>query len=171
MERIRKFKTGIAGLDEITHGGLPLSRTTLISGDPGCGKTLFMASILAHAATARDEPAVLFTFEERRRDIIDNAASVGLDLQALIDAEKFEIVHVSAPREGMTEVGTYTLDGLKLRITAALNAIGAKYLALDTVETLFSVFRDEKVIRGELVRLLNGLSDDGVTTLMSAERR
>ena len=170
MERIKKFKTGISGLDEITHGGLPLARTTLIAGDPGCGKTLFMASILAHAAAERDEPAVLFTFEERRRDIIDNAASIGLDLQALIDAEKFEIVHVSAPREGMTEVGTYTLDGLKLRITAAMNAIGAKYLALDTVETLFSVFSDEKAIRGELVRLLNGLSDDGVTTLMSAER-
>ncbi|MFQ6550533.1 circadian clock protein KaiC [Aestuariibius sp. 2305UL40-4] len=167
---IERFKTGIEGFDQLTGGGLPKDRTTLVTGGSGCGKTLFMLSILARGLLSRGEPAVFLSFEERPRDLIDNAASIGLDLQDFIDRDLLHIDHIVPPREGMTAVGEYTLDGLKLRIEMALKSIGAAYLALDTIETLFLMFEDERAIRGELVRLLNYLSDTGVTTIMSGEK-
>lgn len=167
---IEKFLTGIDGFDQLTNGGLPKARTTLISGDPGCGKTLFMMSVLVHGAIATGQPAAFISFEERPRDLIDNAASIGLDLQDLIDRKLLVLDHIVPPRESTTEVGDYSLDGLRVRIDMALKRVNGCYVALDTIETLFAIFEDERLIRGELVRLLNNLSNAGVTTLLSGEK-
>ncbi|UWR21270.1 circadian clock protein KaiC [Sulfitobacter sp. S190] len=170
MNKIEQFTTGISGFDQLSGGGLPRGRTTVITGGAGCGKTLFMLSILANAALTAGSPAVFMSFEERPEAIIKNAASIGLDLQALIDKGLFRIDYVAQTRDATTEVGNYTLDGLRMRIKLALKATNARLLALDTVETLFAMFEDERAIRGELVHLFNTLSDEGVTTLMSAEQ-
>ncbi len=167
---IRQFRTGITGFDQLTNGGLPVGRTTLVTGDPGSGKTNFLLSILAVGVIPQGEPAVFLSFEERPDDIILNARSIGVDLAQLIEAGALRIDHIAARREGMTEVGAYTLDGLRMRIRAVLNSVGARYLALDTAEALFTIFDSARAVRAELVRMLNDLADEGITTIMSAER-
>ncbi len=165
-----KFATGIPGLDEITEGGLPRKRSTLIVGNAGCGKTLLMLSALVGGPLAEGGSAVFVSFEVPPEHIIDDAQSVGLELQPHLDAGRLRIEYIARPAEETAEVGEYSLEGLRLRIELALKATGAKYIAIDTIEMLFGMFSNDSVVRMELVRLLDWFRKQGTTVLMSAER-
>ncbi|MFL5286015.1 MAG: circadian clock protein KaiC [Rhodopila sp.] len=165
-----KSPTGIAGFDDITLGGLPTGRPTLVCGAAGCGKTLFGTTFLVNGATQFDEPGVFISFEERATDLVENVASLGFDLDALIAAGKLAIDHVRVERSEIEENGEYDLEGLFIRIGFAVDQIGAKRVVLDTVETLFAGFTDHSVLRAELRRLFGWLKDRGLTTVITGER-
>jgi circadian clock protein KaiC len=165
-----KSPTGIQGLDEITHGGLPAGRPTLVCGGPGCGKTLFAAEFLVRGATEFGEPGVLMAFEENADDIAANIASLGFDLNQLVAEKKIHVDHVRVERHEIEETGDYDLEGLFVRLGYAIDRIGARRVVLDTIETLFSSFSNEAVLRAELRRLFRWLKDKGVTAVITGER-
>ncbi len=167
---LEKAPTGIRGLDEITGGGLPRGRPTLVAGGAGCGKTLLAVEFLVRGATQFDEPGVLMTFEETAHDLAENVASLGFDLPALIAGKKLRIDHVRVERSEIEETGEYDLEGLFVRLGHAIDAIGATRVVLDTVESLFSGFGNEAILRAELRRLFHWLKDRGVTALVTGER-
>jgi circadian clock protein KaiC len=167
---LRKVPTGITGFDDITLGGLPAGRPSLICGAAGCGKTLFGMTFLVHGATACDEPGVFMSFEERPADLVDNVASLGYDLQGLIDRQQITIDHVQLNRNEIEESGDFDLEGLFVRLGYAIDSIGAKRVVLDTLEVLFASFTDAAVVRAELRRLFYWLKERGVTTLVTGER-
>ncbi len=167
---LEKAPTGIRGLDEITEGGLPRGRTTLVAGGAGCGKTLMAVEFLVRGATLYDEPGVLMTFEETARDLAENVASLGFDLPSLIAAGKLRIDHVRVERAEIEETGEYDLEGLFVRLGHAIDSIGARRVVLDTVESLFSGFGNEAILRAELRRLFHWLKDRGVTAVVTGER-
>jgi circadian clock protein KaiC len=165
-----KTPTGISGLDEVTGGGLPRGRPTLVCGPAGCGKTLLAVEFLVRGITQYNEPGVLVTFEESAADLIANVASLGFDL-ALFEAEgQLVIDHVNVVAGEMEETGDWDLDGLFLRLGAALDATGAKRVVIDTIETLFGAFSDTVNLRSELRRLFKWLKARGVTAIITAER-
>ena len=168
--QIAKAPTGIAGLDELTLGGLPARRSTLLCGAAGCGKTLFAMTFLVNGATRLGEHGVFMSFEERPDDLAENVASLGFDLDGLIATNKFVIDHVHVERSEIEESGEYDLEGLFVRLGHAIDRVGAKRVALDTIEALFSGFTDVAVLRSELRRLFAWLKDKGVTALITAER-
>ena len=135
-----KVLTGIQGLDEITFGGLPKGRPTLICGGPGCGKTLLAMEFLCRGALQYNEPGVFMAFEEKEQDLVENFASLGFDLKALIKHKKLAIDYVYIERSEIEETGEYDLEGLFVRLAAAIDSIGAKRVVLDTIEALFSGF-------------------------------
>jgi circadian clock protein KaiC len=165
-----KAPTGILGFDEITLGGLPAGRSSLVCGGAGCGKTLFAATFLAHGATRLNEPGVFVSFEEREQDLVANVASLGYDLNGLVDAGKLVIDYVRVERSEIAEAGEYDLEGLFLRIGCAVDSIGARRVVLDTIETLFSGFTDPALIRAELRRLFGWMKDRGLTAIITGER-
>ncbi|MEX2480375.1 MAG: circadian clock protein KaiC [Gammaproteobacteria bacterium] len=167
--QLPKAHCGIAGLDEITGGGFPAGRPTLLCGGPGCGKTLLALQFLVHGATACDEPGVFMAFEETARDLTRNVASLGIDLDALSTQGKLKVDHIHVDRHEMTETGDYDLEGLFIRLGHAIDSIGAKRVALDTIETLFAGFSNEAILRAELRRLFLWLKERGVTTLITGE--
>lgn len=167
---IAKSPTGISGFDDLTLGGLPAGRPTLVCGTAGCGKTLFAATFLVHGARELNEPGVFVSFEERPADIISNVASLGFDLDALIDAEKVIIEHITVDPSEVAEIGDYDLEGLFLRLELAIDSIGAKRVVLDTIESLFSAFTNQAVLRAEIRRLFDWLKDRGLTTVITGER-
>lgn len=167
---IEKFETGIVGFDEITDGGLPINRTTLVAGGAGCGKTLFLLTAMANGVLAKGNPAVFFSLEELPNDAISNAESIGLNLQHYIDGGLLVVDHVRATNHQTIEVGEYSLEGLKLRIDLALKASGAKFLIIDTIETLFTMFKDERTVRLEFIKLLQWLSSEDITCIVSGEK-
>lgn len=167
---IRKVATGIVGFDDITLGGLPAGRPSLICGAAGCGKTLFGVTFLVRGAVDMAEPGVFMSFEERPRDLVDNVASLGYDLQGLIDRKLIAIDHVHIDRSEIDETGEYDLEGLFVRLGYAIDSIGAKRVVLDTVESLFASFTNEGVLRAELRRLFAWLKERGVTTIVTGER-
>jgi circadian clock protein KaiC len=169
IAQLPKIHTGVAGFDELTMGGLPAGRSTLICGGPGCGKTLFATTFLVNGAVLYDEPGVLVSFEERPGDLVVNAASLGCDLSALIAGKKIVIDHVRIERNEIAENGEFDLEGLFLRIDCAVRSIGAKRVVLDTVETLFAGFTDAALIRSELRRLFGWMKDRGLTSVITAE--
>lgn len=134
---ILKSLTGIAGFDDLTLGGLPTGRPTLVCGSAGCGKTLFASTFLIHGARDFDEPGVFVTFEERPVDIISNVASLGFELDKLIKNEKVVIEHIAVDPATLAEIGDYDLEGLFMRLELAIDSIGAKRVVLDTIESLF----------------------------------
>src|SRR4030095_4824774 len=138
-----KSPTGIPGLDDITEGGLPRGRPTLICGGPGCGKTLLAAEFLIRGATQFDEPGVLITFEETGEELAQNVRSLGFDLDALVAAGKIAVDYVRVERSEIAETGEYDLEGLFLRLGLAIDSVGAKRIVLDTIESLFSGFHDQ----------------------------
>src|SRR5262245_43491783 len=170
MQSIPKSPTGIAGLDEITDGGLPKGRPTLISGGPGCGKTLFAAEFLVRGATDYGEPGVFMLFEETSRDLIENVASLGFDLDRLVADRKIHVDHVRVERHEIEEAGEYDLEGLFVRLAHAIDKVGAKRVAIDTIETLFSGFQNPAILRAELKRLFHWLKEQGVTAVITGER-
>ena len=165
-----KAPTGIAGLDEITFGGLPAGRPTLIAGAAGCGKTLFALTFLVKGATDYGEPGAFISFEERAGDLAANVDSLGYDLPGLLAAGRLAIDHIHVDREQLEQAGDFDLEGLFVRIGHAIDTVGAKRVVLDTMEALFTGFSDAAVLRGELVRLFAWLKDRGVTALITAER-
>lgn len=167
---IRKSPTGIAGFDELTLGGVPTGRPTLVCGTAGCGKTLFASTFLLNGARDFDEPGVLVTFEERPVDIINNVASLGFDVQALVDEGKLGIEHIAIDPAELEEIGDYDLEGLFLRLELAIDQVGAKRVVLDTIESLFSAFSNPAILRAEIRRLFDWLKDKGVTTIITGER-
>ena len=167
--QLAKTATGIAGLDEVTGGGLPTGRPTLLCGSAGCGKTLFAMTFLHNGALA-GEPGVLMSFEERAADLAVNVASLGVDVDALIADRKLVIDYVRIERAEIEESGDYDLEGLFVRLGHAIDSIGAKRVVLDTIEALFGGFDNSLVLRAELRRLFSWLKDKGVTAIITGER-
>jgi len=165
-----KAPTGIAGFDEITFGGLPQGRPTLVCGSAGCGKTLFGLEFLVRGARHFGEPGVCMTFEERASDLAQNVAALGFDLDSLIADKKLIIDHVHLERSLIEEAGEYDLEGLFVRLNHAIDSIGAKRVLLDTVEALFAGLSNESVLRSELRRLFMWLKEKGVTAIITGEK-
>jgi circadian clock protein KaiC len=165
-----KSATGIAGLDDITQGGLPSGRPTLICGAAGCGKTLLAVTFLVNGATRFGEPGVFMSFEERAEDLAANVASLGYDLDGLVGDGKLAIDYVRVERSEIEETGEYDLEGLFLRLGFAVDSIGAKRVVLDTIETLFAGFSDAALLRAELRRLFGWIKDRGLTAIITGER-
>ncbi len=169
-DTLSKSPTGIEGLDEITSGGLPTGRPTLIAGNAGCGKTLLAVEFLVQGIMKYDDPGVFVTFEESPEDLMMNVASLGYDLKDLIDKKKLRIDYVRVERSEIEEAGEYDLEGLFIRLNYAIDAVGAKRVVLDTIESLFSGFDNGAVLRAELRRLFQWLKDKGVTAIITGER-
>ncbi|HKP83685.1 MAG TPA: circadian clock protein KaiC [Pyrinomonadaceae bacterium] len=170
LENLRKERTGIPGFDEITRGGLPAGRPTLICGSAGAGKTLFAMEFLVRGATMFDEPGVFMSFEETDKELATNVASLGFDLKQLIADKKLVLDFVFIERSEIEETGEYNLEGLFLRLSYAIDSIGAKRVVLDTLEALFSALPNEAIIRAELRRLFRWLKEKGVTAVITCER-
>jgi circadian clock protein KaiC len=168
--RLTKAPSGIEGLDEITGGGLPRGRPSLVCGGPGCGKTLLAMEFLVHGAIDHDEPGVFVAFEETADELTANVRSLGFDLDKLAEQKKLLIDHVVFEGNEIVENGEYDLNGLFIRLGYAIDSIGAKRVVLDTIETLFGGFSNQAILRAELRRLFRWLKDKGVTALITAER-
>jgi circadian clock protein KaiC len=169
-KHLPKCPTGIQGLDEITGGGLPRGRPTLVCGGAGCGKTLLAAEFLVRGAVQFDEPGVLIAFEETEKELKANVASLGFDLEGLVRRKKIVIDYVHVERSEVQESGEYDLEGLFVRLGYAIDSIGAKRVVLDTLEVLFASLPNEAILRSELRRLFRWLKDKGVTAVITAER-
>ena len=165
-----KAATGISGFDDVTLGGLPVGRPSLICGAAGCGKTLFAVTFLVNGATRFGEAGVFMSFEERAEDLAANVASLGYNLDGLMAEGKLAIDHVRVERSEIEESGEYDLEGLFVRLGYAVDSIGAKRVVLDTIETLFSGFTDPSVLRAELRRLFGWLKARGLTAIITGER-
>ena len=167
---ILKAPTGIPGLDEITAGGLPAGRPTLICGSAGCGKTLMAMEFLVRGATEYDEPGVFMSFEEGVQELTENVRSLGFDLDELMEQEKLVVDYVHVERSEIEETGEYDLEGLFIRLGFAIDSVGAKRVVLDTLEVLFGGLQNEAILRSELRRLFRWLKDRGVTAVITGER-
>ena len=165
-----KTLTGIRGLDEITRGGLPKGRPTLVCGGPGSGKTLLALTFLVNGALDFDEPGVLMTFEENEEEIASDVASLGFDLPTLIETQKLAVDYVRVERSEIEETGEYDLEGLFVRLDHAIRTLGARRVVLDTIESLFAGLKNDAILRSELRRLFRWLKDQGVTALITGER-
>jgi circadian clock protein KaiC len=169
-QALAKARTGIAGLDEVTFGGLPAGRPTLICGGPGCGKTLLATTFLVNGAVMFNEPGVFVSFEESREDLIQNVASLDYDLGALVAQKKIAIDFVRVERSEIEETGEYDLEGLFVRLDYAIKSVGAKRVVLDTLEMLFAGLGDTQILRAEIRRLFAWLKHRGVTAIITAEQ-
>ena len=167
---LEKCPTGIVGFDDLTGGGLPRGRPTLVCGGPGCGKTLFALEFLVRGAIEHGEPGVFVSFEERAEDLQKNVASLGFDLAALAKEKRLVVDHVRVERSEIEETGDYDLEGLFIRLGYAIDSIGARRVVLDTIESLFSGLSNETILRAELRRLFNWLKDRGITAVITGER-
>jgi circadian clock protein KaiC len=167
---LEKCPTGITGLDEITKGGLPKGRPTLICGSAGSGKTLFAMEFLMRGAIDYGEPGVFMSFEETPEDLAKNFISLGFDLHSMKSRGLIATDHVYIDRSEVEETGEYDLEGLFIRLGSAIDSIGAKRVVLDTIETLFSGLSNTNILRSELRRLFNWLKDRGVTAIVTGER-
>jgi circadian clock protein KaiC len=165
-----KSQTGITGLDEITGGGLPKGRPTLICGEAGCGKTLMSLEFIIRGATEFGEPGVFMAFEEKAEELAMNVASLGFDLIKLQTDNMVKIDHVHIDRSEIEETGEYDLEGLFIRLGYSIDAIGAKRVVLDTLENLFSGLTDQTILRAELRRLFGFLKGKGVTAIITGEK-
>jgi circadian clock protein KaiC len=167
---VPKTPTGITGLDEVTDGGLPKGRPTLICGEAGSGKTLMSVEFIVQGAMQFDEPGVFMAFEESAAELSMNVASLGFDLAKLQADGKINVDHIRIERHEIEETGEYDLDGLFIRLGHAIDSIGAKRVVLDTIENLFSGLDNQAILRSELRRLFSWLKDKGVTSIITGER-
>jgi len=165
-----KSPTSIQGFDEITGGGLPKGRPTLVCGGAGCGKTLFAMEFLVRGATIYKEPGVFISFEETAKELTANVASLGFDLDKLVEQKKIWLEHIDVERGEIEQTGEYDLKGLFVRIHHAIESIGAKRVVLDTIESLFTVLPNATIVRTELRRLFGWLKRKGVTAIITGER-
>jgi len=170
QKTLPKTPTGIAGFDEITQGGLPFGRPTLVCGEAGSGKTLFSVEFIVKGITLFNEPGVFVAFEEKARELSMNVASLGFDLKKLMEKNKLRIDHVHIDRSEISETGEYDLDGLFVRLNHAIESIGAKRVVLDTIENLFLGLNDKGILRAELRRLFQWLKDKQVTAVITGEK-
>ena len=170
MPAIGKAPTGIRGLDDVTQGGIPQGRPTVLCGSAGCGKTLFAMTFLYNGAVEYNEPGVFVAFEEQPDDLIKNVGSLNYNIEKLIAEKKLAIDHVEIERTKIDEAGECDLEGLFIRLGFAIDSIGAKRVVIDTIETLFSGLENEQVLRSELRRLFEWLKSKGVTAIITGER-
>ncbi|MGA2953222.1 MAG: circadian clock protein KaiC [Caulobacteraceae bacterium] len=170
MPALEKAPTGIEGLDEVTLGGLPKGRPTLLCGSAGCGKTLIAMTFLVNGAAKYGDPGVFMSFEERSGDLAANVASLGYDLDALIADKQLVIDHVRVEPSEIEVSGEFDFEPLFVRLGYAIDQVGAKRVVLDTIEALFSGFKDQAVLRAEVRRLFGWLKDRGVTAVITGER-
>ncbi len=170
VPRLEKCPTGISGLDEITEGGLPRGRPTLICGSAGCGKTLLAMEFIVRGITEFHEPGVFMAFEETAEELAKNAASLGFDVNGLVRRKLMAIDHVHIERSEIEETGEYNLQGLFVRLQAAIDEVGARRVVLDTVEALFAGLPNESILRAELRRLFRWLKDKRVTVIITGEQ-
>src|ERR1700736_4429373 len=167
---LEKSRTGIDGFDEITKGGVPKGRPTIVCGGPGCGKTMFALEFLVRGAMQYDEPGVLMTFEETADEMTKNVASLGFDLRELEGRKKLFMDYVRVEPTEIQETGEYDLEGLFVRLQHAVDSVGAKRVVLDTLEAVFSGFANSGLLRAEIRRLFRWLKDRGLTTVVTAEK-
>lgn len=165
-----KVPSGIQGLDEITGGGLPKGRPTLVCGSAGAGKTLMAMEFLVRGATDYKEPGVFVAFEENAEELVKNVASLGFDLDDLQNRKKVYLEHIRVERSEIEETGEYDLEALFIRIDYAVKSIGAKRVVLDTIESLFSGLPNVNILRAELRRLFRWMKNQGLTAVITAER-
>lgn len=170
LPSLPKASSGIKGLDEITGGGLPQGRPTLVCGAAGSGKTIFSMEFLVRGASEYNEPGVFMAFEERTEELALNVASLGFDLEQLQSDKLIRLDHVHIDRSEIEETGEYDLDGLFIRLGYAIDSIGAKRVVLDTIESLFSGLNNQAILRAELRRLFEWLKNKGVTTVITGEK-
>jgi circadian clock protein KaiC len=168
--QLEKSPSGIKGLDEITYGGLPKGRPTLICGSAGSGKTLLAMEFLVRGALQFNEPGVFMTFEETGEELAQNVASLGFKLDDLVARKKIFLDHVRIERSEIEETGEYDLEGLFIRLGHAIDSVGAKRVVLDTIETLFSGIPNPAIVRAELKRLFRWLKDKGMTAIITGEQ-
>jgi circadian clock protein KaiC len=166
---LQKVATGIQGFDEITGGGLPKGRPTLVCGGPGSGKTLFAFQFLA-AGAAAGESGVFVTFEETENDLEQNVRSLGHELSDLIARKLLAVEYVRVERSEIEETGEYDLEALFIRLDHALRSVGARRIVLDTIESLFAGLENQGVLRAELRRLFSWLKERGITAVITGER-
>src|SRR6202045_3344379 len=167
---LEKSRTGIAGFDEVTNGGVPKGRPTIACGGPGCGKTMFALEFLVRGAMQYDEPGVLMTFEETTDEMTKNVASLGFDLRELEARKKLFMDYVRVEPTEIQETGKYDLEGLFVRLQHAVDSIGATRVVLDTLEAVFSGFANSGLLRAEIRRLFRWLKDRGLTAVVTAEK-
>jgi len=167
---LAKSPTGITGLDEITGGGLPTGRPTLVCGSAGCGKTMLAVEFLVRGATQYGEPGVFMMFEESAADLTANVRSLGFDLDRLVKQKKIALDHVRIERSEIEETGEYDLEGLFIRLGHAIDLIGAKRVVLDTLEALFAGLPNHAILRAELRRLFGWLKARGMTAIITGEK-
>jgi circadian clock protein KaiC len=165
-----KTQTGVEGLDEITEGGFPKGRPTLICGGAGCGKTLLSMQFIIKGITEFNENGVFMSFEEPSKDLSLNVKSLGFDLEELKSEKKLIVDHVRVERSEIEEAGEYDLDGLFIRLGHAIDSINAKRVVLDTIESLFGGLDNQAILRAELRRLFHWLKEKGVTAIITGER-
>jgi len=167
---VEKCPTGIRGLDEVTEGGLPRRRPTLVFGSAGSGKTLLASEFIVRGARDFDEPGVFMAFEETENELVDNVASLGFDLRNLVREKKAFLDHVHVERSEIEETGEYDLEGLFVRLGSMIDEIGARRVVLDSLEALFAGIPNEGILRAELRRLFRWLKDKGVTAIITGEQ-
>lgn len=167
--KLEKCSSGIEGLDEITEGGLPKGRPSLICGSAGCGKTMFAMQFLINGAK-NNEPGLFVSFEETKEELEKNFASLGMDLKTLEEQKKFAVEYIYMERSEVEETGEFDLEGLFIRLGYAVEQIGAKRIVLDTVEAIFSGLPNEFILRAELRRLFNWLKTKGLTAIITGEK-
>ena len=170
LQPISKCPTGITGLDEVTGGGLPTGRPTLVCGAAGSGKTLLGMEFLVRGAQQFDEPGVFMSFEEKSAELVQNVASLGFDLRGLCARKKLAMDYVRVERSEIEETGEYDLEGLFVRLGYAIDSVHAKRVVLDTIESLFAGLSNHAILRAELRRLFSWLKGKGVTAMITAER-
>jgi len=170
LSELQKTPTGISGLDDVTGGGLPAGRPTLVCGEAGSGKTMMSIEFIVRGAMQFNEPGVIMTFEEHGDELAVNVASLGFDLKKLQADKKIKMDYVHISRAEIRETGEYDLDGLFIRLGHAIDSIKAKRVVLDTIENLFGGLDNEGILRAELRRLFTWLKEKGVTAIITGER-
>lgn len=170
MPAFKKTSSGIKGLDELTGGGLPAGRPTLVCGGPGCGKTLLATTFLVRGALDDNEPGVFISFDERIVDLGANVASLGFDLPDLQRRGLLAMDHVFLDRQAIEEAGDYDLEGLFVRIAHAVKKVDARRVVLDSIDSLFAGIPNIAIVRSELGRLFTWLKDRGLTVITTVER-
>jgi circadian clock protein KaiC len=168
--QLLKSPTGINGLDEITFGGIPSGRPTLVCGGPGCGKTLMAIEFLVNGVQQYNEPGVFMAFEEKADELATNVSSLGFNLDKLQKNKKIKIDYVHVDKSEIEETGEYDLGGLFVRLNHAIDTIKAKRVVLDTIENLFSGLSNQGILRSEIRRLFQWLKDKNVTTIITGEK-
>ncbi len=168
--KVEKVPTGIQGFDSVTNGGLPKGRTTLVTGNPGTGKTMLGLEFLVRGAEMYGEPGVFVSFEESTDEMVSNGASLGFDVAKLCSGNLLFMDFVRVERSEIEETGEYDLEGLFIRLQYAIDSVGAKRVVLDTIESLFAGLPNTAILRAELRRLFRWLKDKGMTTIITGER-
>jgi len=166
--KLTKALTGIKGFDEITDGGLPRNRPTLLCGNTGCGKTVMSMEFLVHGAVQFSEPGVFFSFEETVDELVTNMESIHIDMEKLIREKKIYIEYLESGKSQVAQAGRYDLEGLFMRLQNAIQKVDAKRVVLDSMDALFYGL-DKEILRTEVKRLFKWLKEKGVTSLITSE--